>query len=237
MAHMPSIDSARLATSLRSLKSDADADIDGAVSEVVDAVVSLFRVKGSGLMIADQESSLHYLVASSTTSRLLEEAESTTGEGPCVTAFTNNELVSVDDLREDDRWPTVRKTFLSHDAVAVLGVPVRIERVPVGTLDVFHDRPYAWDDSEKAAITRYADVISAILAAALAAHRAGELAGQLQYALDYRIVIERAVGFLMAQRRVDAVRAFDLLRTSARSRRRKVAEVARYLLETGALPA
>ncbi|MFI5844718.1 GAF and ANTAR domain-containing protein [Catenuloplanes sp. NPDC051500] len=234
---MPTIDSERLNTSLRNLDTGSGTDIDAAISEVVDAVVTLFQVKGSGLMIADEESSLHYLVASGPTSRLLENAESAAGEGPCVTAFTNNELVHADDLRQDSRWPAVRETFLREGAVAVLGVPVRIERVPVGTLDVFHDRPHVWDESERLALTRYADVIGTILAAALAARRAGELAGQLQYALDYRIVIERAVGYLMAQRRVDAVRAFDLLRTSARGRRRKVAEVARYLLDTGALPA
>jgi transcriptional regulator with GAF, ATPase, and Fis domain len=234
---MPFIDSAQLDSSLRSLDIEGETDLGAAVSEVVDAVVALFQVKGSGLMIADEENSLHYLAASGPTSRRLEEAEIATSEGPCVTAFANNELVSADDLRQDARWPAVRETFLGHGAVSVLGVPVRIERVPVGTLDVFHEQPHVWDESERLALTRYADVIGAILAAALAAHRAGQLAGQLQYALEYRIVIERAVGYLMAQRRVDAVRAFDLLRTAARSRRRKVAEVARYLLDTGALPA
>ena len=44
------------------------------------------------------------------------------------------------------------------------------------------------------------------LTAALQAHAAGELAGQLQYALDYRVLIERAVGYLMAQSDVDSVK-------------------------------
>ena len=36
-------------------------------------------------------------------------------------------------------------------------------------------------------------------AAAVAAQNAGELAAQLQYALDYRVIIERGVGYLMAR--------------------------------------
>ena len=49
-------------------------------------------------------------------------------------------------------------------------------------------------------------------------------------------MIERAVGYLMAARRTDAVTAFDLLRRTARNRRRKVADVARDLLDSGSLP-
>ena len=75
------------------------------------------------------------------------------------------------------------------------------------------------------------------LGAALQAHTAGELARQLQYALDYRVLIERAVGYLMAKDSLDAVGAFNALRTAARSRRTKIGVVSEHVLETGALPA
>ena len=54
---------------------------------------------------------------------------------------------------------------------------------------------------------------------------------QLQYALDNRVTIERAIGMLMARHDVDAVAAFHLLRQNARSARRKVADVAREIVE------
>ncbi|GAB7046344.1 GAF and ANTAR domain-containing protein [Catenuloplanes indicus] len=233
---MPNIDSERLTDSLRRLSGSAGTDLTAAVGETVDAVVTLFRVAGSGLMIADEENTLHYVAASNTASKAMEEVQSKTGEGPCVAAFVDNQVIRAADMRTDPRWPGVRDEFLRHDVVAVLGVPVRLDRTPVGTLDVFVTGPHEWDDSEAAALSRYADVIGATLATALAAQQAGDLAGQLQYALDYRIVIERAVGYLMAQRRLGPAAAFELLRGTARGRRRKVAEVARFLLETGALP-
>ena len=80
-------------------------------------------------------------------------------------------------------------------------------------------------------------MVATTLTAAVQAHTAGELARQLQYALDYRVVIERAVGYLMAKESLDPVVAFNALRTAARSRRTKIGEVAEHLLEHGALPA
>jgi hypothetical protein len=56
------------------------------------------------------------------------------------------------------------------------------------------------------------------------------VAGQLQYALDYRVVIERAVGYLMGAHRLDAVTAFDVLRRRARDSRRRIADVATDVL-------
>ena len=78
--------------------------------------------------------------------------------------------------------------------------------------------------------------MSRTISTLLATERAEELAGQLQYALDHRLVIERAVGYLMASRRLGAVEAFNTLRSAARSHRRKIGEVAAELLDSGSLP-
>jgi len=237
MTTVPNIDAEQLATSLRQLGKTATDDIGAAINEAVLAAVTLFSVQGSGVMIADQENSLRYVAASGESSRVMEQTQTEAGEGPCVSAFVTNELVTTADLRADERWPAVRPTFVRHGVISVLGVPLRLGGVPVGSLDVYRDHPHQWDESERAALARYGDVVETVLGTALAAHRADELADQLQYALDYRVVIERAVGFLMARRRLDAVQAFDQLRRHARSHRRKVADVARELLETGSLPA
>jgi AmiR/NasT family two-component response regulator len=120
---------------------------------------------------------------------------------------------------------------------AVLGTPVRVGGVTVGTLDVYRENAHEWDESEVAALARYAEVIATTMTAAVQAHTAGELARQLQYALDYRVVIERAVGYLMAKGDIDPVAAFNALRNAARSRRTKIGEVAEHVLSHGALPA
>jgi AmiR/NasT family two-component response regulator len=48
--------------------------------------------------------------------------------------------------------------------------------------------------------------------------------------LDHRVLIERAVGVLMGEHRIDAVSAFNRLRHDARSARRRAVDVARDVL-------
>jgi hypothetical protein len=97
---------------------------------------------------------------------------------------------------------------------------------PVGTLNVYRDRPTDWDSSDIQALRAYSDLIAEAIGAALAAQEHSVLADQLRYALDYRVIIERAVGYLMGAHGLDAVTAFSILRKRARDSRRRVADVA-----------
>ena len=57
------------------------------------------------------------------------------------------------------------------------------------------------------------------------------LAAQLQHALDSRIVIEQAKGVLAERHGVSVNVAFDLLRASARSRQRKLHDLAQAVVD------
>jgi GAF domain-containing protein len=234
---MPNIDAQNLAASLRRLGAAGHDDITGAIDRAVKACVDLFGVDGSGLMVADEQNTLRYVVSSDGPGRVLEEVQSETGHGPCVDAFVHGVPVLTDDLGGETRWERSRDAIAGHGVRAVLAVPVQLGGVTVGSLDVYRDHRHAWDGSERDAMVGYSGVVEATLRAALAGHGATELAGQLQYALDNRVHIERAVGFLMARTDVDAVEAFNVLRSAARRRRRKVADVAREVLDTRAAPA
>ncbi|HEY5788520.1 MAG TPA: GAF and ANTAR domain-containing protein [Microlunatus sp.] len=233
------VDSAELTASLRRLaaRHAEGGGVIHALQQVNQACVDLFHVGGSGIMVADEQNITRYLTASDGLARSLEEAESATGQGPCTEAFVNNRVVASSDVTIDGRWPALAAEIRGLGVFAVLGVPVRIGGIPVGTLDAYFESPHEWDDSERQALARYGDVVETVLSAALQAHTTGVLAGQLQYALDYRVVIERAVGYLMAQDKVDAVVAFNRLRRVARSRRTKIGAVAEHVLSKGRLPA
>ena len=170
---------------------------------------------------ADEDNILRAAVASDGPSRALEEVQARTGQGPCVDSFVNRQVVTADDLGADNRWPESREALIRNGVRAVLGVPVVLGGVTIGSLDLYMDRPHRWDDSECDALVRYSRILEATLDAALRARHSGEIADQLQFALDNRVVIDRAVGFLMAAYRVDAVTAFDILRRTARNRAAK----------------
>ena len=232
------IDMDALTTSLRRLaaRSDSDQDVVASLKAVTEACEALFGVTGSGIMIADEQDITRYVAASDGSGRILESAESETGEGPCTDAFVLGKTVATPDLLRDTRWPTLARIVAGLDIRAVLGVPLRLGATTVGTLDVYLDHPHEWEDGEQAALVRYSGVAETTLTAALSAHKANEIAEQLQYALDYRVVIERGVGYLMARDGVDAVIAFNRLRRAARDSQARIGDVASRLLATGRLP-
>lgn len=234
------IDDEQLTASLRQLAArhePDDSEVVAALREVALACVDIFGVAGSGIMVADEQNVTRYLAASDGPGRLLEQAEAQTGQGVCTSAFMDNRVVDTEDIATDRRWPELAAALSGLGVHAVLGVPVRLGGIPVGTLNVYRDRPSAWDDSERRALVRYGVVVATTLSAALRAHTAGTLVDQLQYALDYRVLIERAVGYLMASERIDGTAAFSRLRRSARNRRVKIGQVAEELLASGRLPA
>ena len=233
------IDGAALAESLRTLATSGQGGdgIVAALEQVMDACVDLFGVDGAGVLSADEQNVLRYIAATDGPGRLLEQTEAEAGEGPCTEAFVSGGVITSTDVTvEHDRWPVLASAMATQPVRAVLGTPVRVGGVTVGTLDVYREHAHEWDESEVAALARFAEVIATTMTAAVQAHTAGELARQLQYALDYRVVIERAVGYLMAKGDIDPVAAFNALRNAARSRRTKIGEVAEHVLSHGALP-
>jgi hypothetical protein len=223
-----SVDRDALEASLRRLDQLAVAEVDASVlmGEVVEAARRLLPVTGAGLMVVDTGHVLRYVAASDEAGRVLEDAQEQTGEGPCVTALMLDRPVASADLAVDPRWPRLHPLIERTTVRAVFSVPVRIGGGPVGTLDAYLDHPHEWGSEDTEALTGYSRVVENVLAISVAVHRGGELARQLQYALDYRVSIERAIGYLMASEHVDPVTAFNRLRTAARSSRRRIGEVA-----------
>lgn len=210
--------------------------IEEALERVVRATEQLFDVAGAGLMLVDEGGALRYVVATDAAAQVLEAAQEETGEGPCVDAFVLSEIVRADDIGSDERYRRVGAMVVPHGVHAVLGVPTCVGGTPIGSLNVYRDGPYAWDDSDVGAITAYNGVIESVLVTAVAARKSGELADQLQEALERRVVVERAVGVLMGRHDADAVAAFNALRKAARDGRRTVGELAAEVLAGGDVP-
>jgi len=201
----------------------------------VEAVHDVFGYNGAGILFITESGRLASVASSDESGRQLEEAQAAVGQGPCYESYVYAHEITSSDLHADSRWPALRG-HLKPSLRAVAGVPILLGGSPVGTLNVYRDEPVEWDDSDMRALRAYADLVAEILGAALAADQQSTLARQLQYALDYRVVIERAVGYLMGAFKLDAVTAFDILRKRARDSRRRVADVAAEVLGDAAGP-
>ena len=204
-----------------------DTGLDAALELAVAETDELVEVDGAGLMLVDADGVLRSTTASDRPGGMLESLQEQFGEGPCVDAFLKDGPVLADDLAADPRWPSVGPLAAGHGVRAVLGVPIDLRDGPMGTLNVYAAHPRGWDDSEVAAIQAYTRVIASLLRSAVQAHVSGRAATQLQRALDSRSLIEQAKGVLMERRGLDQQAAFELLRSRARSTRRRLQDVAR----------
>lgn len=225
------IDSAALERSLVALQEHGTAgQLIHALQQVLSAACELFSASGAGLMLLDESTALHAVAATDEPGRMLEERQEQVGRGPCVDAVVLDQVTVVADLSEDERWPQLLPELPEAGVRAVLGIPVRLNGVAVGSLNVYRSQPHHWDETEVSALSSYGGLIGGVLRTALQAHQRTQLAEQLQHALNNRVVIERAVGVIMAREHVDPVTAFNQLRSRARSSERKIVDLAEALL-------
>ena len=236
------IDGDALSRSLAAVRErSASTGLMDSLHDVLAASRQLFAASGCGIMMVDDSSLLCAVAATDEPGRLLEVCQEEAGHGPCVDALTFDRIVRTADLASDERWPELPRDLPDAGVRAVLGIPLHVDRVPVGSLNVYRHQPSEWSQSEIAALGGYAQLIEGFLQAALQAREREELAVQLQHALNHRVMIERAVGVIMGRDRIGAVEAYAKLRRAARSAERKVADLAAELLAgipaTGSGPA
>jgi GAF domain-containing protein len=212
------------------------ATFEAGLTAVIEAVSELFDVRGCGLMLVGQDGELRYVGATDDAGRALESAQEDLGEGPCVDCFVMGEPVATTDVMCDPRWSRLPERIRGHAIGGVLGTPTRLGGQPVGSLNVYREAPYEWDDTDAAAVATFNAILEGLLSRAVAARRDELVVSQLQSALDRRVVIERAVGALMERHGAPAVSAFTALRRAARDRRETVAKVAADVLDGADVP-
>lgn len=210
--------------------------INTALLEVMQAMPALFSVDGAGLLVTDENQVLRYVASTDGSAQLLEAVQESTGKGPCVQALVDDGMVAVADLLNDERWPDLGALLVPNGVRAVLGTPVRVAGVPVGSLNVYKRDAHVWDESDRAAVEAFEKLVERLLTSALVFERSEAVVGQLQHALESRVAIERAVGVLMAVDGVDAAGAFEHIRRAARSTRRSVRDIAHDVVESKKLP-
>jgi hypothetical protein len=156
---------------------------------------------------------------------VLDDIQRSYNEGPCLSAARHDQLVRVDDLSTDDRWPRY-----SREAVAT--TPIR----SMLSLQLFAHRP------KSAALNLYSEQVNAFdaesakLGLVFAAYTAltwSMLSRDQQYrrGLSSRDTIGQAKGMLMERFHIDAEAAFDLLRRRSQESNTPVITLARQLTD------
>jgi signal transduction protein with GAF and PtsI domain len=208
-----------------------EGDLLASLGRVVEATRAVVGVDGTGLTLAHEDGRPRWVAVSDVAMELLEQVQHDFGEGPCLAAFAEDRVVAVEDLGSERVWDQIAAVVGQLQVRGVLSVPVRLDSQPVGTLDVYASQPRAWSPIEVEALGALAVVTAELVSTGVElANREVEVA-QLRQALTSRIWIEQAKGVLAATRGVGPDEAFQQLRNQARSSSRKLADLAREVVQ------
>jgi GAF domain-containing protein len=108
---------------------------------------------------------------------------------------------------------------------------MRLRAQIIGALNLFRATAGPFGDEETRIGQALADVATISLLNERSLRRSETLNEQLQAALNSRVTIEQAKGKLAERLQVDMDQAFELLRNYARSRNRRLSELAREFVD------
>jgi len=186
---------------------------------------------GAGVMLLVDERPQATVCTSGELSALIEEAQYTLGEGPCVDAHRLGEVISEADLGAAGaaRWAAFSRRALEAGARAVFGYPIRIGTVRLGALNLYRDQPGPLGDDQHADALVMADVAARMILAS----QAGKPTGTLDVDEDFHWwgVVHQAAGMVSVQLAIPVADALVRLRAHAFRSDRLVSDVARDVVE------
>lgn len=219
-------DMARLVTDRLALE-----DLLTRVAEL--AVRAIPGADGAGITLLDQGRP-ETLVSSAPFVRHVDAIQYTLGEGPCITAALKQRIVRSGSLGGETRWPRFGPRVGRLGIHSVLSLPMLIPDAVVGAINVYAHRKDAFSEHAE----RLGEMFT--MPAAVAVHNAQVLAQarrvveHLQAALTSRAVIDQAIGIVISRSGGTPDEAFHVLREISQRERRKLADVARQLVDEAA---
>ena len=210
----------------------ADFDMIDFLHVLTDRSVQLLDVSAAGLLLADPRGELRVVAASSQAARLLELFQLQNDQGPCLDCFRAGHPVAAADLAAaGHRWPRFAPAARQAGFAAVQALPMRLRDQVIGALNLFRAGPGPFDPADVRVGQALADVATISLLHERGMRRSDALNEQLQTALNSRVIIEQAKGKLAERLNLDMDQAFALLRDYARSRNRRLSELAEAFVD------
>lgn len=145
-------------------------------------------------------------------------------EGPCLDAIEGEAVYRSPDVEVDPRWKKWGPAVAELGLHSVLSLRLETSTRRYGSLNLYAEKPDAFDDDDVAVATIF--VRHASVALANAHNEEG-----LQVAIDARKLIGQAQGILMERFDIDADRAFDFMRRQSQHHNVKLRYVAQWIVE------
>ncbi len=214
----------RMADLARDLRSQTSASLT--MEHVVFAAIELVGpCDHAGITIAHRNGRVDSAAATGDVPVRSDRLQQECGEGPCVDAAWEEQLVRVPHLTRDERWPNWAPRAAAELGVgSLLCVQLFTHEHQMGALNLFAAKPDGFDtDAEEEAL--------AIAAHAAVAVAAAQNIDQLQVGLARRTVTGQATGMLMERYGLDSHQAFEVLRRTSSETNRKIYQISGELVD------
>jgi GAF domain-containing protein len=165
-----------------------------------------------------------------------DELQYKRGYGPCMDAARAGQMLLVDDMRNEQRWPDYAHDAAAHGVLSSLSVPLPFQGATIGALNTYAGRPQFLDDNDVEIAEEVAAWVGVAVGNAEAAARTMEDPNHLRTAMMSRAVIEQAKGILMERHKIKENEAYTILTHASQRTNTKLPDVAAALVQTGVAP-
>ena len=208
-----------------------DFDVVDFFQSLTDHVALVSGAEATGLVLVDHQGRVRFMAANNESGRMLELYQIQASEGPCLDCVKAGEpVVNADLAHAEGRWPVFAPLAIAAGFKSVHAFPMRLRDQTIGALNLFGSSDTRFEPDDVRVVQALADVATIAILQERSVTRAEALAEQLQGALNSRIAIEQAKGALARANGVSTSEAFDLLRSEARTSRRRLFDVAQSVL-------
>jgi GAF domain-containing protein len=201
------------------------------LSQVADlAVQAIPGAEGAGVTLLEAGRP-DTVVASAPFVRQIDDIQYSLGEGPCITAVTEQRLQRSGSLSGEPRWPRFGPRVGRLGVHSALSVPLVLPgRQVVGALNVYARAKDAFSPAAERFGALFAEPATVSIYNAQVLAQSQRLASQLTEALTTRATIDQAIGIVMSQSGATAHEAFERLRAISQREKTKLADVAGRLV-------
>ncbi|MFL6095328.1 MAG: ANTAR domain-containing protein, partial [Blastococcus sp.] len=149
----------------------------------------------------------------------------------CLAATATRELIRIDDLTTDGRWPSWAAAVAPLGLRAAMSSPLVVGDVSLGAMKVYADEPGAFDAGAEQRLALFSAQAAVFVANVRSFDRAKRLSQGMRQAVRDRDAVSTAKGVLMGRDAVDEDTALRLLLARAERDGTTVAEAARSVVE------
>jgi len=134
------------------------------LDRLIARIVEMLPVTGAGVTLLSPGTGPHLVAASSEAAMRFQQLQTSTGEGPCVTAYETGEATAIPDLhRGDERFPRFCTAATEAGLAAMFAFPLGHAGGRLGALDLYRDSPGPLAPADLAIAQTLADVATAYL--------------------------------------------------------------------------